>query len=78
MVPCALDSSMPQVPGAGLLHLHSFLTVIEISQRGQAQVDLSTHSEDLSPDGWSLPQMSTHPTEGTPNYYRTLLGLLAI
>lgn len=78
MMPCVLDSSMPQVPGAGLLHLHSLLTVIEISQQGQAQVDPSTHSEDVSPDGLSLPQMSTHPTDRTPNYSRTLLGPLAI
>lgn len=77
MVPCVLDSSMPQVPGAGLLHLHSLLTVIKISQRGQAQVDPSTHSEDVSPDGSFLPQMST-PTDRTPNYSRTLLSPLAI
>lgn len=47
---CQLDSSMPQMPGAGLLHLHSLFTVVETSQWGQAQVDLSTHSEDVSPD----------------------------
>lgn len=47
---CQLDSSMPQVPGAGLLHLLSLFTVTENLQLGQAQVDSSIHSEDVPPD----------------------------
>lgn len=47
---CQLDSSMPQVPGAGLLHLQSLFTVIETSQLGKAQLDSSIHSEDVPPD----------------------------
>lgn len=67
---CQLDSSMPQVPGAGLLHLQSLFTVIETSQLGKAQADSSIHSEDMPPDWF--------PRYGTPNYSRTLLGPLAI
>lgn len=47
---CHLDSFMPRVPGAGLLHLHILFTVTETPQWCQAQVDLCTHSEDVSPD----------------------------